>query len=99
MENWGLVTYKEKSLLYDGNRSQYEMNGGVESSKKLFILTTIAHEFAHQWFGNLVSPKWYDYMWLNEGFATLFEILITDMVNNDLFYILQIQITIYLCGQ
>ncbi|KAF3426305.1 LOW QUALITY PROTEIN: hypothetical protein E2986_13349 [Frieseomelitta varia] len=65
MENWGLLTYKERNLLFDRELST--------AASKQSIANVIAHEIAHQWFGNLVSPKWWKYLWLNEGFARYFQ--------------------------
>uniref|UniRef100_A0A4Y0BN47 Aminopeptidase n=2 Tax=Anopheles funestus TaxID=62324 RepID=A0A4Y0BN47_ANOFN len=65
MENWGLITYRESSLLY--------VPEDATSLQQQRIATIIAHELAHQWFGNLVTCEWWDVTWLNEGFATYFE--------------------------
>jgi aminopeptidase N len=75
MENWGLITYRERVLLaYPGQTSQ---------SIKEVIATVVAHETSHQWFGNLVTMKWWDDLWLNESFANMMEYQAVDAMFPD----------------
>ncbi|GAA6005170.1 hypothetical protein JCM11491_002602 [Sporobolomyces phaffii] len=76
MENWGLTTSRKENILWDAKTS-----GSVAQRQ---VVETIAHEAAHQWFGNLVTLNGWDELWLNESFATLVgEILIVNELYPD----------------
>ncbi|KAK4881197.1 hypothetical protein RN001_004516 [Aquatica leii] len=61
MENWGLITFREVTMLFDENSAT------IEDKKN--TVAVLAHEVAHQWFGNLVTPAWWNDLWLKEGFS------------------------------
>lgn len=73
MENWGLVTYREAYLLLDPDNTSLDM--------KQLVATVITHELAHQWFGDLVTMKWWDDLWLNESFANMMEYVAVNAIH------------------
>ena len=88
MENWGLVTYRESALLYNPESSP------LKSKQRVAYI--IAHELAHQWFGNLVTMKWWDDLWLNEGFASFVEYIGADNADNSVNMVSLIPFSAYL---
>jgi len=75
MENWGCIIFNDNTLLYDPAASS--------QSTKEYVFAVIAHEVAHQWFGNFVTMAWWDNLWLNEGFASWMGTKATDHFNPD----------------
>ena len=65
MENWGLLTFRRERLL------SLPAAAASASAAAAVIQETVAHEVAHQWFGNAVTMRWWHHLWLNESFATL----------------------------
>ncbi|XP_050456426.1 aminopeptidase N-like isoform X2 [Cataglyphis hispanica] len=72
MENWGLIFYRETDIMYSEKIDTL--------ARKIEVASLVARKMAHQWFGNLVSPSWWSYLWLNDGIATLLGIDAIDKI-------------------
>jgi len=70
MENWGCITFREQVMLVDPANTSLHI--------KQYVAQVVAHELTHQWFGNLVTMKWWNDLWLNESFATWMAYLAVD---------------------
>lgn len=70
MENWGCITFREQALLVDPKNTSLHL--------KQWVANVVAHELTHQWFGNLVTMRWWTDLWLNESFASWMSWLAVD---------------------
>ncbi len=75
MENWGAISFNEIRLLIDTTSASFQRRD---------VFETISHEIAHQWFGDLVTMRWWDDVWLNESFASFLETKVTDEIDPSL---------------
>ena len=75
-QNWGLITYRDNAILWDPR-----VNTIVQLQR---VALVIAHELAHQWFGNIVTASWWSQLWLNEGFARFMQFVAGDAVSPEL---------------
>ena len=89
VENWGLTIHDEKSLLYDEVESSDIFQQNVAES--------IAHACTHMWFGNLVTPDWWEFLWMSEGFAMYYQFKVVSRVrlyksntNHRFYYLIQL---------
>lgn len=71
LESLGLILLSEKHILYDKNKTQKHKEG---------IFHTVVNKIVHQWFSNLVSPAWWNYLWLNKGISMLLHYKLGDQV-------------------